>query len=249
MLSVVPRYLEQCVPQTTLISLLLIPAPWVNVSVPSLLLRSRGIYSDHIQCSRSFQCGNSKEFCSKEEGCLSGCGAHTINSVTSIKTFDTEPRTTSKATTLMKSTSTTSTTKAEAVTVTVTTPEKPAYSWGVILYEDAGCKAGNYFSLAGHDNSQECLVLSKLTATAVSDDATSCRWFTNGGFEWEKCSASDLKYPKSWNLLRGGCAAYLDEKCQENGGSIKFKGCGYRQSIWSPEKIVAIKCWDNTYFT
>lgn len=173
--------------------------------------------------------------------------------MTSVKTSNPEPRTTSKATTLVKSTTTTSTTKAEAVTVTVTTPEKPAYSWGVVLYEEAECKAskkGKYLYLEGHDNIQECLVLSKLTASTTSDDGTSCRWYTKGGFEWEKCSASNLKYPKSWNLVRGGCAVYLDEKCEENGGSIKFKGCGRpRQAMWSPEKFVAIKCWDNTYFT
>jgi hypothetical protein len=152
--------------------------------------------------------------------------------------------------TSMRTTSATSTTK-EMVTITSVVMISPLPTWVLTLYENSGCDDGNYFSLQGNEKIDHgsCINLKVHTQTDISDDKTSCRWWTDEGLKWSTCSSSTLTRPKSWYLKAGACWVYSDDHCGEWAGRIDIEGCGKpRMSLWSPDEFVSLKCWDNSPF-
>ncbi|CAG8886444.1 unnamed protein product [Penicillium egyptiacum] len=134
--------------------------------------------------------------------------------------------TTSKATT-PKTTATSKTTKkADIVTLTsirmVSPPSKTTTSttrtptWQMTIYEDENCK-GDYFSVQGHEdqNIGNCIILAEHTATKVSDTTTSCRWWSDGGLNWDTCASSKVRSPKSFFITSGRCYVYSGKKCRD----------------------------------
>jgi hypothetical protein len=148
--------------------------------------------------------------------------------------------------------STSTSTTLEVTTITSVTAVQPIATWSVTLYEDKGCKDGNYFALQGHEKRDygTCVNLKENTATTISDDSLSCRWWTNEGLDWSTCASSKMTSAKSWYLPKdSACWVYTDDKCEEYGGRMDRKGC------WSPNlgpespgQIGSIKCWSNEVF-
>ncbi|KAJ5366506.1 hypothetical protein N7541_000447 [Penicillium brevicompactum] len=214
-------------------------------------------------CSRWFQCGNSSAFCDPDNGCLSGCGSFAFKEVADVlkkeahkqATLTTSVASTTSTTSKEKPTSesTTSTTKTkEPVAVSRDPPEpeaEPGIDWVITLYEEKGCEGGNYYALQGHntDKNMECLNLQAWISTEITNDKTSCRWWTEGGLKWQKCTKSKLREPKSWYLKFGGCSVFTDPNCQVDGGHISKKGChGPKESYWSPDEFTSFMCFNNT---
>ncbi|KAJ5185613.1 Peptidoglycan-binding Lysin subgroup [Penicillium cf. griseofulvum] len=136
----------------------------------------------------------------------------------------TASKTTSKSTS-KKTTSKPKTTEKPMVTMTsikVVTESKtkssfnPEHSWQVTIYEDDKCK-GDYFSVQGHESQEEgnCLVFKDNKKTKISDETTSCRWWTDGGLHWDTCSTSKLVVPRSWYITKGQCLFFKGKHCKD----------------------------------
>ncbi|CAI7567680.1 unnamed protein product [Penicillium bialowiezense] len=213
-------------------------------------------------CSRWFQCGNATDFCSTDNGCLSGCGAHALQIVADVLKNEAKkqaPTTTAAATTstkskektTSKSTTSTTTTK-KKVAVSTNAPEvESEWPWVITLYEDEKC-TGNYFALQGDNtdkSNMECLNLQAWISTDIETGPgkNSCRWWTEGGLKWDKCTKSKMTMPKSWFLQKGACEMYRDQTCGEWAGGQSLRGChGPREKYWSPDAFTSFRCYNNS---
>jgi hypothetical protein len=167
----------------------------------------------------------------------------TITSKTAEKTTEksTASKTTSKSTT-KKTTEKPRTTEKPMVTMTsikVVTESKtksafnPEHSWQITIYEDDKCK-GDYYSVQGHESQEEgmCLVFKDNKKTKISDETTSCRWWTDGGLHWDTCSSSKLVIPRSWYITKGQCLFFKGKHCKDDDWLGQTyppaKGCQHR---------------------
>lgn len=134
-------------------------------------------------------------------------------------------------------------------TTTTSAAASATATWSIAIYSEADC-AGDYYSLDGHNlesSSETCLVLrgGDLT-TDVSTSDVSCRWFTDGGFQWDDCSSSDLTQPLSWRVVGGVCTAFDNDQCAADGAEdayIPGQGChNYSADADDAQTWIALHC-------
>lgn len=211
-----------------------------------------------LQCSMSGQCGTTSDFC-VSPNCISNCGQKDTNNPNTVKPTTTAaavPAVTSTKTSTTKSTSSTTSEK-ETVThkQTVTKTEKapaktteaaaPTETWQIAIYNGKDC-SGDYYLLEGHNHYVTgCLDLAGDISTTVTDSGTSCRWWTDGGLKWTKCSDGKLTKPKSWYVTSGECVVYSDRKCSVESGRAygAWLGCQNPNAhLWEPSVFGSLEC-------
>lgn len=169
--------------------------------------------------------------CQGKDGCLSNCK---------------NPNGKKKSTTTTITTTTTTTKNKR--TETTTTEQPPEKTWSVTIYSGKNCDAdnGDYMLVEGYTSGwSECVGMQQNFNSDMGSGKTSCRLFTEGGFEWTTCDHSDMYKPKSWYLNSGNCMVYSDDHCKESSGTIiPFKdGCATKSSYpIAPDKFGSIKC-------
>ncbi|PTB65189.1 carbohydrate-binding module family 50 protein [Trichoderma citrinoviride] len=121
-------------------------------------------------------------------------------------------------------------------------------SWTIVIYSEPDC-AGDYYSVEGYNldsPDDECLVLRGGGIPTTSDTGTTCRWFTNGGFDWDDCSTSTLTQPLSWSVLGGVCTAYDTDTCTDDGNADAYdpaQGChNHSASNLDTKTWVSLQC-------
>ncbi|TFA97437.1 hypothetical protein CCMA1212_010831 [Trichoderma ghanense] len=124
----------------------------------------------------------------------------------------------------------------------------PTATWTIAIYSEPDC-AGDYYSLEGYNldsPDDECLVLRGGGIPTTSNTSTTCRWFTNGGFDWDDCSTSTLTQPLSWSVLGGVCTAYDTDTCTDDGNADAYdpaQGChNYSASNFDTKTWISLQC-------
>ncbi|KAL7802066.1 glycoside hydrolase family 18 protein [Trichoderma aethiopicum] len=124
----------------------------------------------------------------------------------------------------------------------------PTATWTIAIYSEPDC-AGDYYSLEGYNldsPDDECLVLRGGGIPTTSKTGTTCRWFTNGGFDWHDCSTSTLTQPLSWSVLGGVCTAYDTDTCTDDGNADAYdpaQGChNYSASNLDTKTWISLQC-------
>lgn len=121
--------------------------------------------------------------------------------------------------------------------------------WQIVLYSEKDCK-GDYYHVQGYndyyveDDNERCTDLKEGLNSGWSETNVSCKWWTDGGFNWAPCEAGTLEKPQSWTIKNAQCTVYSLEGCDCFDHFTKdyvSTDCHNRDS-WDPPKFRSMIC-------